>query len=132
MVPVRIPMFTELSTRQTTGEPCRRWFTSVSMDLVVWFGQDGALQAFHLCYGKPLQERALTWRAGAGFAHLTVDDGSPESLGHKSTPVLQAVDGLSPGEVRSAFLAATNGLPATVVTTVQQRLDEYAGDRRAG
>ncbi len=123
-------MFAELSTRQISGEPPRRWFTSSTMDLVVWLDETGRLQAFQLCYGKPRQEHALTWSNATGFAHLRVDDGSPPGLGHKNTPILLAEEGKAP-DLLSLFRACTTGLPEDIVRTVQARLREYSGPHDA-
>jgi hypothetical protein len=119
-------MFTELSSRPIPGEPPRRWFTSGTMDLVVWLAPDASVQAFQLCYGKPIQERALTWRAGFGFSHLQVDDGSAPRLGHKSTPVLQAKGTPDWPALLSEFDAEKAALPPALAEFVQQRLNERA------
>lgn len=67
--------------RQVPGESCRRWFSSDTLDLVVWLadGNDNASAAgtvlgFQLCYDKLHAEHALTWRAeGCQLAHKAGD-----------------------------------------------------------
>ena len=74
--------------RQVDGEPRRRWFTSSSMDLVVWLDDDDAVAGFQLCYGRPTDENALTWRRGQGWSHARVDDGEDRPGKHKASPIL--------------------------------------------
>lgn len=83
-------MLKEISNpRQIQGEPCRRWFTSDTADLVVWFDSNDEVIAFQLCYDKPHAERAVTWRAEArGLSHMAVDDGEAVGMGHKASPIL--------------------------------------------
>lgn len=109
--------------KQVPGEDRRRWFSSSAMDLVVWYGGDGAISAFQLCYDKPNRERALTWKAGdTGITHATVDDGEAFPLGHKSTPILLPDGAWDAADVLARFTAAARALPPEVAHFVEDQL----------
>jgi hypothetical protein len=117
---------TEISQpRQIPGEPARRWFTSADMDLVVWLDDSRQATGFQLCYGKPLQERALTWWPGQGFRHHAVDDGSRGGIAHKNTPLLLADGNPDPEQLLALFRRAAARLPADIVHLVAGALARY-------
>ncbi len=118
-------MLREISeTRQIRGEPRRRWFNSDAMDLYVWYDNEDAPLGFQLCYGKPNEERALTWFPPASYSHMRVDTGPSEGQG-RGTPLL-VVDGLfEPLPVRAEFARLGAGLPADVRDLVIARLDAF-------
>ena len=72
---------------QYENEPHRRWFFDMEIDLAVWFDEKGGIESFQLCYGKPKNPHALTWRKEKGFLHHAVDDGE-EKIGRKGIPIL--------------------------------------------
>jgi hypothetical protein len=112
-----------LHVRQIAGEDRRRWFSSGSMDLVVWYGVDGAITSFQLCYDKLHRERALTWKAGQqGIQHAAVDDGESWPLNYKSTPVLVPDGEWHSDVVRTRFLAEAGALPAGLAEFVSRQL----------
>lgn len=120
------PPLTELrNTRQIPGEPPRRWFTSDAMDLIVWLGTAGQARGFQLCYGKPLQERALTWLPERGFVHQGVDDGSRQALAHKNTPLMVADGSADPVLLLKLFEQAAAGVPADIVQLVTTALRRH-------
>jgi hypothetical protein len=111
-------------TRQIRGEPRRRWFNSDSMDLYVWYDNDGAPLGFQLCYGKPNEERALTWFRPASYSHMRVDTASPLGQG-RGTPLL-VLDGVfDPASVGAQFARLGAELPADVRDLVASRLDAF-------
>lgn len=109
-------------TRQIPGEAARRWFTSESMDLIVWLDAQERAESFQLCYGKPLQEHALTWTGGQ-LLHQRVDDGNIESMGHKHTPLLVANGEADTAALLALFNAEAKKLPADIVQLVRTVLD---------
>jgi hypothetical protein len=115
-------MLTEF--RQVKQEPGgrRRWFESDGLELIVWYGADGGIAGFQLCYGSGgLAERALTWRRGAGFAHHLVDAGDDQPT-RNETPVLLP-DGAVPWEKLTALFAVRSPtLDADLRELVLQRL----------
>jgi hypothetical protein len=118
-------MLREISeTRQIRGEPRRRWFNSDAMDLYIWYDNDGAPLGFQLCYGKPNEERALTWFRPASYSHMRVDTGSADGL-ETGTPLLM-LDGLfEPRPVRQEFARLDAHLPPDVTGLVLSRLDAF-------
>lgn len=120
------PGLTEIERpRQIAGEPRRRWFTSPDMDLIVWLDDSRRATGFQLCYGKPLQERALTWWPEQGFRHHAVDDGSRGGLAHKNTPLLLADGTVDPEQLLARFRQASARLPADITALVTGALARY-------
>lgn len=123
------PRFTEISPPgQQVGNTLRRWFTSETLDLIVWLEPDAGLQAFQFCYGKPLAEKALEWRRDGGLRHLVVDDGSRGEMGHKRSPLLRSGD--AAGSQRALLLQLDelrDSLPPDIYRPVREKL-EHADD----
>src|SRR4051812_48047840 len=58
------------------GDRDRRWISDDYFDLVLWYEADREqVYGFQLCYGKPIDERALTWTRERGFTHQAIDTG---------------------------------------------------------
>jgi hypothetical protein len=98
----------------------RRWFEDDAMQLIVWSQPDGTLTGFQICYpGEDRRERALTWRAGQGFSHASVDSGDTRP-DKNLTPILVA-DGVVPWErVRTQFEDRAARLEAPIRDFVRQ------------
>lgn len=109
--------------RQIEGERRRRWFTSDTMDLIVWIDETWAPVAFQLCYDKGKNERALTFSAEGKVSHERVDDGESDRQPLKSTPVLVAGGYFDPIRVRRLFDEASQNLPKPVLAFVTAALD---------
>lgn len=107
------------------GEPCRRWFTSPQLDLIVWLDAAAAIEAFQLCYDKPLREQSLSWREGVGYSHQAVDAGDHDGLGHKSTPLLTATTPAAPERLRRELARAGSRLPKDLLRFVDEKLRDY-------
>ena len=75
------------SVSQKRGEPKKRWFSSISMDLFIWFDTDDTIVSYQFTYNKNFKERALIWSQEKGLSHLGVDDGS-RSGKHSGSPLL--------------------------------------------
>jgi len=75
------------STSQRQNEPEKRWFSSSSMDLFIWFDDEGNIVSYQLAYNKPHDEKAIVWNKKSGFEHLSVDDGT-RSGKHPGSPLL--------------------------------------------
>jgi len=110
---------------QVTGEPRRRWFNSLRLDLIVWLNLMDHVVGFQLCYGKPKDEHALTWKKGEGFVHHRVDDGERNPAMAKRTPILVA-DGLFPGdEVAASFKEESRDIDPEISSFVYEKLLSY-------
>lgn len=112
------------NARQVAGEGLRRWFTDDDMDLIVWYGDDGAVSGFQLCYNKERRERALTWRLKGGFLHEKVDDGEG-FIGPKMSPVLVPDGVFDKAAVAASFRQKAEGIDAGIVNLVQETIGRY-------
>ena len=114
-------------TRQVPGEPRRRWFHSLDLDLIVWFDDADKLIGFQLCYDTERNERAITWREGRGYDHSGVDSGeTPGGVpGYKATPILVADGAFDTRRVLDEFLGASNEIPDDIRSFVAKRLERY-------
>ena len=73
---------------QPEGEPKRRWFFDNYFDLIVWYNEEGNIFGFQLCYDRPRNQRALTWKSPSLYFHMRIDDGENRPGNYKSTPIL--------------------------------------------
>lgn len=67
-------------TKQRLNEPKKRWFTSLAMDLFVWFDEEDQIISYQLSYNKQRSEKALIWSRDKGYSHLGVDESTPAAL----------------------------------------------------
>ena len=113
-----------LHTRQIEADHRRRWFTDAEMDLYVWYDDTDEINGFQLCYGKPDDEHALTWRRGSGYRHTRVDDG--ETRGASMMAPILLTDGVFPQlEVAEAFRALSGEINSDIAAFVYDRIVEY-------
>ena len=115
------------NVRQIPGELKRRWFTSDTMDLIVWVDESDGPSQLQLCYDKGRQraERALTWKHQTGYTHTAVDDGEAGLGRYKSTPILIADGSFNSSRVRNLFLKDSAHLPADIIQFVTSKIQEY-------
>jgi hypothetical protein len=112
-----------LNTRQIAGESRRRWFTSSTMDLIVWSDVGGALLAFQFCYDKGRAEQAVSWKPQVGLSHMAVDDGEGfEALRYKAAPMLLNRDAIDFARVQAMFEGAARELPGDIAAFVMAKL----------
>jgi len=111
--------------KQVEGEPRRRWFNSLKLDLIVWLNLMDRVVGFQLCYGKSRDEHALTWKKGEGFVHHRVDDGESNPGTAKQTPILVA-DGLfHVDEVAASFREESRDIDPEISSFVYEKLLSY-------
>jgi hypothetical protein len=115
------------NVRQVPGELRRRWFTSETMDLIVWMDESAGPTHLQLCYdkGRRRSERALTWKHGSGYTHTAVDDGEMGNGRYKSTPILVADGDFNTERVNKLFLKDGAHLPADIIDFVAAKIQEY-------
>lgn len=113
------------NTRQIPGEPRRRWFHALDLDLFVWLDGNGTPIGFQLCYDKERGERALTWRSGRGYEHAAVDSGETRYTAYKRTPILVADGQFEHQRVLALFSSASIELPAHIREFVVLALANY-------
>ena len=113
-------------TRQVPGEPHRRWFCSVELDLIVWIdrAKDRPV-GFQLCYDKLIGERALTWREGRGYDHAAVDGGEGMPTKYKGTPILVADGAFEQDRVLATFEELSGDVPEDLRAFVTEMLARF-------
>lgn len=118
------------NVRQVPGESRRRWFTSETMDLILWLDDSDGPTQLQLCYDKGHRraERALTWRQEAGYTHTAVDDGEAGNGRYKSTPILVADGAFNTERINHLFLKDSNHLPIEIVDFVTTIIQKYPAD----
>ncbi|MBT8065529.1 MAG: hypothetical protein KJN94_10935 [Gammaproteobacteria bacterium] len=105
----------------------RRWFSSPEIDLIVWYGEDGAQDGFELYYDKNVSEHVLIWRESQGFRHLAVDDGEQKpALEYKESPILVPDGQYNAGRIRRLFASVRDELPKAIADLVELRLSRLA------
>ena len=70
---------------QREGERFRRWFTSPTADLFVWY-EAGEPSSFEFCYDKPRRERSVRWSEEEGLRFYRIDDGEGSPVQNR-TPI---------------------------------------------
>lgn len=111
--------------RQIPGEPKRRWFSSETLDLIVWYDSREQPVEFQLCYDLGGKERALTWRSPSSFAHTGVDNGESRANRNKGTPILVADGKFDPGNVARKFRDDAREIPAEITGLVLEKIGLY-------
>lgn len=114
--------------RQVTGELRRRWFTSETMDLIVWLDESNEPTQLQLCYdkGRRRAERAFTWKPGTGFTHTAVDDGEYGNGRYKATPIMVVDGGFNNERVGTLFQNHSVNMPADIINFVAGKIREYS------
>lgn len=101
--------------RQISGEPCRRWFSSGEMDLVVWMSEANEPLGFQLCYDKHRHEKAITLRPGSEhMQYMAVDSGESAAMRHKASPILVPDGALNAEAVARMFEKQAEHLPGDI------------------
>jgi hypothetical protein len=108
---------------QKRDEPRKRWFSSHSMDLFIWFDGDDRIVSFQFTYDKPHDEKALTWSREEGLAHMGVDDGS-RSGKHPGSPLFVLDGAVSPGKIISMLLENAGELDPSIENFIVSCIEE--------
>ena len=126
----QIILFTMLreiqSVRQIAGEGHRRWFTDSHMDLYIWQDAAHTVCGFQLCYDKPNQEKALSWRQSSGFEHTLIDCANEPF--DQQTPLLTRNVPINKHHIIQLFHLHANDLPLDIKTCIGQKLSELKVD----
>lgn len=111
-------------TNQWKSEPKKRWFTSLSMDIFVWFNDDDEIISYQIAYNKPHDEKALLWSKEKGYSHLGVDDGSNPGK-HPCSPLLVADGLVKPDQIVSMLKEDKGGLAPWIKNFIVSGIEEY-------
>jgi len=109
---------------QKRGEPRKRWFTDLSMDVFVWFNDEGEIIGYHLTYNKPHDEKAIVWSKDKGFEHLGVDDGSRPGK-HPGSPILVKDGVVNSSEIISMLRNNKGDLEPWIIGFVVDGIKRY-------
>ena len=107
------------------GNLTKRWFGNSFFDLFVWLDEASTIVSFQLCYGKPRDEHALTWKYPSIYYHQRVDDGENRPGKSKSTPVL-LTDGVF--DVRSIdrrFLDESKDIDPSISEFIHKKILDF-------
>ena len=116
-------------TRQIPGEKLRIWYTSIEMDLIVWFAEAGAPIEFELCYDKGSYEKSLRY-SNSGVVHSALDSGENKSGKHKLTPVLRESTKCNVDRLYRLFIAEAKQLPDEIKNFVIVGLERYTSTQQ--
>lgn len=111
--------------RQNPGEYLRRVFCDDFFDLYVWYESRDLISGFQLCYGEPIERRALTWTMAGGFRHNAIDPGESAPGRFKSIPILVPDGRFEKSDILKRFRAASGTLEAAIRETVLEKLANY-------
>ncbi len=111
--------------RQSNRSLVKRWFTSLDMDLFIWYRKNTPVK-FQLSYNKRNDEHAISWDFHHGFRHYLVDTGECDPAEYKRTPLL--IDVCAQENLASLprdFLVASENIEIGVSDFIYSRLMAY-------
>jgi len=109
---------------QKRGEPKRRWFSDLNMDLFIWFNEDDEIVSYQLTYNKPLAEKALIWSEEKGFSHLGVDDGARPGK-YPASPLLVKDGVIKPSEIISMLEKNSSELDRSILNFIVSGIEQH-------
>jgi hypothetical protein len=101
-------------------------------DLIVWYTPDNSIMGFQLCYGKGVDEHALTWSEGKGFSHNRIDDGEDCPASHKMTPILVPDGIFEKDNVLALFQKESKAIDPELVRIVTETIKKYPQGKEKG
>ena len=104
------------------GKLTKRWFGDSYFDLFVWSDESKTIVSFQLCYGKPVDEHALTWMYPSIYYHQRVDDGENRPGKSKSTPVLLPDGMVDINSIIRRFLEESRQIDPSVSEFIHQKI----------
>lgn len=110
------------NVKQLKDEPRRRWFSSSSLDLFVWYDNNDEILQFQICYDKGQGERALTWHREKGLLHHAVDDGESRTFRMKGTPILLGESEYDAGEILTKFQDLAGEMEYALVNFIVEKI----------
>jgi hypothetical protein len=112
------------NVRQLPNERRRRWFSSDTLELIVWFEND-AVVGFQLCYDKNNIEKALTYLEGRGYTKTIIDDGDVSRGGHKKSPILKTSEISVTGQLYDLFNVQSLKIETAIRMYVSEHIERY-------
>ena len=111
-------------TSQKRGEPKKRWYSSPSMDLFVWFNDNDEIISYHLTYNQLQDEKALTWSREHGFSYFAVDDGLRPGK-HPASPLLIEDGVFKPSIIISMLKENSGDLEPSIENFIVSGIEEH-------
>ena len=108
------------------GNLTKRWFGDSFFDLFVWLDEASTIVSFQLCYGKPRDERALTWKYPSIYYHQRVDDGENRPGKSKSTPVLLPDGVFDVRSIDRRFLDESKDIDASISEFIHKKILDFS------
>ena len=121
---------TELNkSSETPSGRVRRWFTSPTTDLIVWY-EGGGICGFEFCYDKTSSEHAFVWKAEGQVRHLEVDDGE-QSLGinYKESPLYLPGGSVDMDPVQQELSKLREDIPSEIYRFVEKKILAHTNGR---
>ena len=122
-----------LNYKQESGAGKRRYFSSTSLELVVWYNEDGSREGFQICYRLMGREKALTYKEKRGYYHNNVSTCIPFSeyrrnpFGHASSafkmPFLVPNGAIPRDHVVNLFEESCDGLEEELTAWIRGKLE---------
>ena len=109
---------------QIPGEPRKSWYTDDFFDLFVWFDEQDRIVSFQLSYGKPADEKMISWNKRSGITHARVEDGEQQSGRQKAAPILVR-DGPVANTLSDNFRSASSAIDPQVASFIIEKLDQF-------
>lgn len=122
-------MLREISqiNKQPDG-PHRRWFVCDIFDLIIWYGSNGNVKGFQLCYRQGEDEKAFTWLKDSGYSHNRVDDGEGRIMSFKMSPILLSDGIFDKAAILGLFKKESRGMDESIANLVQEKIAEFSGN----
>jgi len=108
------------------GNLTKRWFGDSFFDLFVWLDEASTIVSFQLCYGKPRDEHALTWKYPSIYYHQRVDDGENRPGKSKSTPVLLPDGVFDVRSIDRRFLDESKDIDASISEFIHKKILDFS------
>lgn len=116
------------NVRQINGESRRQWFSSPSLDLIVWRDTAGGIGAFQFCYDKGGREKAFSWTWPDQSSHDFLDDGEEGGADYKRSPILKDSCPCDVESMIRTLLEQAEQVPSTLTQFVVAVMRRY-GDQ---
>jgi len=117
------------SISETPSGGARRWFSSPTTDLIVWY-EGNHIRRFEFCYDKTRSEHAFVWKAEGQVRHLEVDDGEQsQGIDYKQSPIYVPDGVIDVEQVKQEILKLRECLPKEVYSFVEEKILEHTNGR---
>jgi hypothetical protein len=114
-------MLADRPIQAVSGDLPRKWLFDDSVELIVWFAEDGEIFGFQFHYDLKNAPKAFTFTKTAGFSHNLIDTGE-ESPEENATPILAESVAVNILEVEHLFREHSENLPESLRSFVLDQM----------